>query len=657
MLLQSNESNAHTLATGWQAPPQRVLPFGKRQKTHHLPMQTYQNEKPQFSYFAQAQQPVPRQTSRGSTALSWRANNATLSGPGEHVTYYHPTRSSGQGTTASDEAFTAAQLPVGAPLQLPSKLTEGNVIAPFDPTLRMPSAAASLQQLSSSSSSTSSCSLLSKLANLPSANIANPVHAPPPVVPTRRSVISPPMIPFASSSTNAGQREGSTNNPFGRYQPPHSRRGQNNKSRRRQTRNAQANNNNNNVQRTTRTNNMRNRAMRRQTNNNMQARGQNNKAQPHHYDDDEGYLVYRHGDNLTQRYKILKTVGEGTFGKVVEAFDRVTRQRVAIKVVKALKNYTRAARTEIEILEYLNNQSDAPTSTFVQLLSSFTYRRHKCLVFPLHSMDLYKFSRSFYRNKGLPFELIQSIGYSLLEAVDFFHRHQLIHTDLKPENILFTNELTYQTKVIDLGSAVWTDDFLPEIVTTRHYRAPEVVLGANYSLPIDMWSVGCILVELLTSKVLFVAHDDLEHLAMIEKVTGAEQLVASNGHGVWPDHIINSASSAKRQALFRSNFPGANQTPLKTPPPQVLAKHSAYSKLRALWPLMCDAAKRRRHGVNNPAMSQLHQLIVRCLQIDPTYRITAQEALNHPFFQLDLSNGNKGGTPTSHGTSTKQKEW
>lgn len=75
-------------------------------------------------------------------------------------------------------------------------------------------------------------------------------------------------------------------------------------------------------------------------------------------------------------------------------------------------------------------------------------------------------------------------------------------------------------QVIDFGSAIFDDEYHSLIVSTRHYRAPEIVLGTGWSFPCDMWSIGCILVELIIGEPLFKTHDNLEHLAMIEKIAG-----------------------------------------------------------------------------------------------------------------------------------------
>jgi dual-specificity kinase len=75
-------------------------------------------------------------------------------------------------------------------------------------------------------------------------------------------------------------------------------------------------------------------------------------------------------------------------------------------------------------------------------------------------------------------------------------------------------------RLIDFGSATFDSDYHSSIVSTRHYRAPEIILGLRWSFPCDVWSVGCILVEFLTGDALFQTHDNLEHLAMMQIILG-----------------------------------------------------------------------------------------------------------------------------------------
>jgi len=78
--------------------------------------------------------------------------------------------------------------------------------------------------------------------------------------------------------------------------------------------------------------------------------------------------------------------------------------------------------------------------------------------------------------------------------------------------------LNTEIRLIDFGSATFQDEYHSSVVSTRHYRAPEIILGLGWSFPCDIWSIGCILVEFFTGDALFQTHDNLEHLAMMEAV-------------------------------------------------------------------------------------------------------------------------------------------
>ena len=159
------------------------------------------------------------------------------------------------------------------------------------------------------------------------------------------------------------------------------------------------------------------------------------------------------------------------------------------------------------------------------------------MVFEKCGLSLFDFLR---KNHYRPFSvgLVQQYARQLLHAVAFLHTLKLVHTDLKPENILllssaykrvpvssgskFTKRVPMDPtiRLIDFGSATFEHQHHSSVVSTRHYRAPEVILGMGWSYPCDIWSVGCILVELLTGDALFQTHENLEHLAMMERIFG-----------------------------------------------------------------------------------------------------------------------------------------
>ncbi|VAI47576.1 unnamed protein product [Triticum turgidum subsp. durum] len=268
-----------------------------------------------------------------------------------------------------------------------------------------------------------------------------------------------------------------------------------------------------------------------------------NLSPPWRPDDKDGHYVFTLGENLTPRYRILSKMGEGTFGQVLECWDLENQESVAIKIVRSLQKYREAAMIEIDVLQRLGKH-DFTGSRCVQIRNWFDYRNHICIVFEKLGPSLYDFLRkNSYRS--FPIDLVREFARQILESVTFMHDLRLIHTDLKPENILLVSPDTIKVhdykipirppkdgsvfknlpkssaiKLIDFGSTTFDHQDHNYVVSTRHYRAPEVILGLGWNYPCDLWSVGCILVELCSGEALFQTHENLEHLAMMEKVLG-----------------------------------------------------------------------------------------------------------------------------------------
>ncbi|CAN6914536.1 unnamed protein product [Brassica oleracea] len=266
-----------------------------------------------------------------------------------------------------------------------------------------------------------------------------------------------------------------------------------------------------------------------------------NDSPPWREDDKDGHYMFELGDDLTPRYKIYSKMGEGTFGQVLECWDRERKEMVAVKIVRGVKKYREAAMIEIEMLQQLGKH-DKGGNRCVQIRNWFDYRNHICIVFEKLGSSLYDFLRK-NNYRSFPIDLVREIGWQLLECVAFMHDLRMIHTDLKPENILLVSsdyvkipeykgsrlqrDVSYKRvpkssaiKVIDFGSTTYERQEQSYIVSTRHYRAPEVILGLGWSYPCDVWSIGCIIVELCTGEALFQTHENLEHLAMMERVLG-----------------------------------------------------------------------------------------------------------------------------------------
>jgi len=280
-------------------------------------------------------------------------------------------------------------------------------------------------------------------------------------------------------------------------------------------------------------------------------------------DDSYGHFEGGPGTVVGARYKIIKDVGLGTFGRVVQAVDleqldkreqsRVKKYRdkdkdrrkvkkriedtVAIKIVRNVKRYHESALIEADILKDVNRRGGRGRSLCVVMLRHFDLQRgHCCLVFECLGRSLYDFMKT-HGFKPFPLFCVRDFARQILDALDFIHSFGLIHTDLKPENIMLVSnkERSYRCndgsdqqipastciKLIDFGGATYDNDKKSSVINTRQYRAPEVILGLNgWSLPSDLWSTGCIVAELYKGDLLFQTHDNTEHLALIEKIIG-----------------------------------------------------------------------------------------------------------------------------------------
>ncbi|KAJ3554152.1 hypothetical protein NP233_g12483 [Leucocoprinus birnbaumii] len=333
-------------------------------------------------------------------------------------------------------------------------------------------------------------------------------------------------------------------------------------------------------------------------------------------DDKEGHYIIVPDDMIFRRYRTVRLLGQGTFGKVVEAIDTQTNQRVAIKIIRAIPKYRDASRIEVRVLQKLKERDPMNRNKCIHLLHWFDHRNHICLVSELLGMCVYDFLKE---NEFAPFPRhhIQDFARQLLGSVAFLHDLRLIHTDLKPENILLRNappkpkRILHSTdiRLIDFGSATFESEYHSTVVSTRHYRAPEIILGLGWSFPCDAYSLGCILVEFYTGVALYQTHDNLEHLAMMEMVMGK-----------MPDRFAHAGQRSKPE-FFKDGR-------LDWPKPK--ATRQSKRDVKNTRPL--EEVIPPIDSINR----QFLDLVRRLLAFDPAQRSTVREALNHPYFALTI---------------------
>ncbi|RFU31000.1 hypothetical protein B7463_g5326, partial [Scytalidium lignicola] len=359
-------------------------------------------------------------------------------------------------------------------------------------------------------------------------------------------------------------------------------------------------------------------------------------------DDEDGHYLVVPDTDLTDRYLVTKLLGQGTFGKVVQAKDKKRGKMVAIKIIRSVQKYRDASRIELRVLSTLKANDQENRNRCIHLRDCFDYRGHICIVMDLLGQSVFDFLKS---NSFVPFpnSQIQSFARQLFTSVAFLHDLNLIHTDLKPENILLCDSsyqaFTYgrripsssttvnrqaaqrrvlldtEIRLIDFGSATFQDEYHSSVVSTRHYRAPEIILGLGWSYPCDIWSIGCILVEFFTGDALFQTHDNLEHLAMMENVCG----------GRLDTHLIQQVNKMASRNAGNSAAKFFKRLKLDYPTPDTTRASRRFVKaMKRLDEIIPD---------NNKFCRLFLDLLKKIFVYDPADRITAKHALQHPWFK------------------------
>ncbi|XP_055348526.1 cyclin-dependent kinase 5-like [Paramacrobiotus metropolitanus] len=228
------------------------------------------------------------------------------------------------------------------------------------------------------------------------------------------------------------------------------------------------------------------------------------------------------------KYEQLRRLGAGAFGVVYQCQNKENHEIVAIKYIKirdAGDGIPQWALREISLLRRCSSRHP----NIISLLDMNYYctggREKDChihLVLEFCDMDLKKFIRSRAsqsRHPGLTPGLVKDILYQILKGLDFLHTMAVAHRDIKPQNILIKNAVV---KIADFGLGKVMMDRKPVSleVVTLHYRPPEVLLSANYSFAVDIWSVGCMFAEMCNNEVLLAGESEISQLKSIFSVLG-----------------------------------------------------------------------------------------------------------------------------------------
>ena len=149
--------------------------------------------------------------------------------------------------------------------------------------------------------------------------------------------------------------------------------------------------------------------------------------------------------------------------------------------------------------------------------------------------------------RGVSLGLIRKFSRQILSALSYLRSHGVVHCDLKPENVLLCATDRSAVKLIDFGSSCWVGDKESAYAQSRFYRAPEVILGLPYGCPVDMWSLGCIMVELHSGKPLFPGQDERDQLQKIREGLGIE-MAGTCARNEWAAHCPAATDGTQRQS-------------------------------------------------------------------------------------------------------------
>ncbi|KAK8769988.1 hypothetical protein V5799_013546 [Amblyomma americanum] len=290
-------------------------------------------------------------------------------------------------------------------------------------------------------------------------------------------------------------------------------------------------------------------------------------------------------DRMDNYVKVEK-IGEGTYGIVYKGKDKRDGKIVALKKIRLEsedEGVPSTAIREIALLKELKHKYIVRLEDVLMEGSDKIY-----LVFEYLSMDLKKYLDGFDKNERLDKGLVKSYMNQILEAILFCHQRRVLHRDLKPQNLLIDNHGTI--KVADFGLArafgIPLRVFTHEVVTLW-YRAPEVLLGSlRYSTPIDIWSIGCIFVEMVTRRPLFHGDSEIDQLFRIFRTLGTPTEQS------WPD--------VSKLPDYKPSFPSWKE-----------------NILASLLPEM-----------DSDALDLLNEMLI----YNPAKRITARAALKHKYF-------------------------
>ncbi|XP_067103861.1 mitogen-activated protein kinase 9 isoform X2 [Osmerus mordax] len=331
---------------------------------------------------------------------------------------------------------------------------------------------------------------------------------------------------------------------------------------------------------------------------------------------------------VLQRYQQLRAIGSGAQGIVCSALDTSLGIPVAVKkLCRPFQNQTHAKRAyrELVLLKCVNHKN------IIRLINVFTPQKSLEEFQDLYLvMELMDASLCQVIHMELDHERMSYLLYQILCGIRHLHSAGIIHRDLKPSNIVVKTDCTL--KILDFGLArtACTNFMMTPYVVTRYYRAPEVILGMKYKengkrrrmrwrrriimmmmivmiclcvcvRPVDIWSVGCIMGEMVKGRVIFQGTDHIDQWNKVIEVLGTPSM----------EFMDRLMETVRNYVMNKPQYPGVSFSEIF--PDWAFPSDSEHDKLKT---------------------GQAQDLLSKMLVIDPERRISVEEALNHPYIHV-----------------------
>lgn len=315
-----------------------------------------------------------------------------------------------------------------------------------------------------------------------------------------------------------------------------------------------------------------------------------------------------HSSHSNETYKLLHQVGQGEFSFVWLVKLIRTGEVFAMKILKS--QFTSIGIEEVQYFKKLNDNGidNGTIQLYDYLFINKSGDSNLCLVLEYYENNLLEVIPK------LSMTNVKSITCQLLQAIDYIHSQEITHTDLKPENILYSKGVI---KITDFGNATSVYDHYSDFIQTRQYRAPEILLGHEWGCGVDIWSIGCIVFELVTGDYLFNPKvgdsftKDEDHLAQIVELLGAFPE---------PDYLVD----CKKVGDFF----------------QVNHSHLEFKNIKMLKFWKLDNVLVEKYKIDDKL---LVDFMLKCLEFDISKRFDAGSLLSHPWLTnvgRDLVNKN-----------------